>query len=94
MRITEANCEYVHCYEWSCSPNTCSISVNLELWSVKPRVIEIPKSIRKDGKSYKVEEVSIWRGYYGEKHQVIVKIPNSVRNYTIYIDNYRTEFYD
>lgn len=94
MRVSEKDCEYVWFYDWDYSDDTCCLTINLELWDKKPRVIEIPKTIRKNNKAYKVTEVSIWNGYYGDKHKVIVKLPNGVHLKNIYIDNYSIEYID
>lgn len=50
MRVSEKDCEYVWFYDWDYSDDTCCLSINLELWDKKPRVIEIPKTIRKTTK--------------------------------------------
>ena len=94
MRVTEKDCEYINFYDFDFHEDTCRLSINLELWDKKPRVIEIPKTIRKNGKAYKVKEVDIWRGYYGDKHKVVVKSPKGVRFDNIYIDNYSIEYID
>ena len=90
MKVTEADCEYASFNEFS-DGNICQLSINLELWDKKPRVIEIPKTLRKNGKTYKVTEFKIWRGYYGREHKVIVRYPHGVRHPYIYIDNYEID---
>ena len=47
MRVTEKDCEYVHFYDYDFYEDICTLDINLELWDKKPRVIEIPKTIRK-----------------------------------------------
>ena len=94
MRVTEKDCQYVSFYDFDFYEDICRLSINLELWDKKPRVIEIPKTIRKNGKAYKVKEVSISNGYYGDKHKVVVKSPKDVRFDYIHIDNYSIEYID
>lgn len=93
MRVTEKDCQYVSFYDFD-SGDICRLTINLEFWDKKPRVIEIPKTIRKNGKAYKVKEVCIGQGYYGDKHKVVVKSPKGVRFDYIHIDNYSIEYID
>lgn len=95
MRITEADCSYVSCND---SNNTCELLINVALWTKRPRVMEIPKRIRKFGKAYKVTKFDIsttliaFHTKWPDK--VIVRYPRGVTYSHITLDNYETEEYD